>query len=158
MHPKMKHIFIVISLLLFGFLISVILLNHFSQIFNSGNDERLTAAVNDSLSCERAFELWKDNHATFIDVRHPEIYQAEHIPNAISLPYRMNEFWDRNDILSQIHFDTFIIVYCDSYICRLSEDAVSNLKAIGYEKVFYLVGGLNKWKKLGYPTEGTNNV
>jgi rhodanese-related sulfurtransferase len=88
-----------------------------------------------------------------VDARSHESFAIEHIPGAISLPHRqMNDL--TTSILSR---DKVIVVYCDGIGCNASTKGAAKLTSLGF-KVKELIGGLDWWKRDGYPVEnGSGN-
>ena len=83
-----------------------------------------------------------------IDARSPQAYEKEHIPGAANIPHRtMSE-------LTTSHLDkTYLYVtYCDGIGCNASTKGALNLSSLGF-RVKELLGGLDWWKRDGYPTE-----
>jgi rhodanese-related sulfurtransferase len=83
-----------------------------------------------------------------VDARYPETYVVEHLPGAISLP------WREIDEATTAHLsrDALYVVYCWNASCHASTKTASRLEALGF-RVKELHGGLQDWKKQGYPTE-----
>ena len=83
-----------------------------------------------------------------VDARYAETFEREHLPGAISLPAR--------DITEQttaaLSRDALYVVYCWNASCHASTKAAQRLEALGF-KVKELHGGLQDWKKQGFPTE-----
>ncbi|MGH8806685.1 MAG: rhodanese-like domain-containing protein [Noviherbaspirillum sp.] len=85
-----------------------------------------------------------------IDARSAEVYAIEHIPGAVSLPHRtMSEETTRH-----LDRNALIVTYCDGIGCNASTKGALNMTRLGF-KVKELKGGLDWWKRDGYPTSGT---
>lgn len=87
-----------------------------------------------------------------LDTRTSTGYDKEHIPGAISLPYReMNEN-------STSHLDKSItyVCYCDGIGCNASTRGALIMTRLGFN-VKELTGGIEWWKSDGYQTEGKEN-
>ena len=83
-----------------------------------------------------------------IDARSPEAFAEEHIPGAISFPHRtMNE-----DSTADLDRDTLYVTYCDGIGCNASTKGALNMARLGF-RVKELMGGLDWWKRDGYPIE-----
>lgn len=83
-----------------------------------------------------------------VDARYPETYAVEHLPGAISLPWR-----DINEATTaHLSREALYVVYCWNASCHASTRTASRLEALGF-RVKELHGGLQDWKKQGYPTE-----
>lgn len=83
-----------------------------------------------------------------IDARSAEAYAVEHIPGAISLPHRsMNA-------ATTLGFDRggLYVTYCDGIGCNASTKGALNMARLGFT-VKELMGGLDWWKRDGYPTQ-----
>lgn len=88
-----------------------------------------------------------------IDARSLASFQQEHIPGAISLPHRtMTE-------VSTGQFDrlALFVIYCDGIGCNASTKGALNMARLGF-RVKELIGGLDWWKRDGYPTEKTQTI
>lgn len=84
-----------------------------------------------------------------VDARYPEAFAREHIPGAINLPWRdINESTTGN-----LGRDALYVVYCWNASCHASTKTATRLRALGFQ-VKELHGGLETWRKQGYPTEG----
>lgn len=91
-------------------------------------------------------------HTGFIvlDARSAEAYEACHIPGAVSLPYRRISAETTADWPQ----DRVIVVYCWGPACNAAAKAAMRLSALGF-RVKEMIGGLEYWRKEGYPVEGT---
>lgn len=81
-----------------------------------------------------------------IDARSAKAYENGHIPGAISLPHRtMNE-------TTTAAFDrqALMVTYCDGIGCNASTKGALNMAKLGF-RVKELMGGLDWWKRDGYP-------
>jgi rhodanese-related sulfurtransferase len=84
-----------------------------------------------------------------IDARSPEAFSKEHIPGAISLPYRtMTEA-----TTDSIDKSALVVIYCDGIGCNASTKGALNMTRLGF-RVKELMGGLDWWKRDGHPTKG----
>jgi rhodanese-related sulfurtransferase len=94
--------------------------------------------------------LNKGKKVVVIDARSAEAYNNEHIPGAINIPHRTMT------IESTSHLDKSILYvsYCDGIGCNASTKGALNMFKLGFQ-VKELMGGLDWWKRDGYPTEGT---
>ena len=83
-----------------------------------------------------------------IDARSPEAFAEGHIPGAINFPHRtMNE-----DSTANLDRDTLYVTYCDGIGCNASTKGALNMARLGF-RVKELMGGLDWWKRDGYPIE-----
>jgi rhodanese-related sulfurtransferase len=98
-------------------------------------------------------DLWQDLVAgtpnlIVVDARYAEAYEREHLPGAINLPVR-----DLDEAATaHLSRDALYVVYCWNESCHASAKAAQRLEALGF-KVKELHGGLQTWRKQGYPTE-----
>ena len=95
--------------------------------------------------------LGRGEALTVIDGRSGEAHLAEHIPGAVSFPHRTisaesTAVLDR----SRVH-----VCYCDGIGCNASTKTALKLLELGFQ-VRELIGGLDWWKRDGYPTHGSN--
>lgn len=85
-----------------------------------------------------------------IDTRKREAYEAEHIPGAVSLPYReMNESTTKD-----FDRDALYVMYCQGIECNGSTKGALAMSKLGF-RVKELVGGITAWKLDSFATEGT---
>lgn len=88
-----------------------------------------------------------------IDTRSPETYSLEHIPSAINIPHRtMCE-----ETTSKLDKSKLYVTYCDGIGCNASTKGALNMSKLGFI-VKELLGGLDWWKRDGYPTKGERGV
>ncbi|MDD2837969.1 rhodanese-like domain-containing protein [Sulfuricurvum sp.] len=84
-----------------------------------------------------------------IDARSAEAYSSEHIPEAINISHRMMD----ETTTDFIDKTALIVVYCDGIGCNASTKGALNMAKLGF-KTKELIGGLDWWKRDGYPTVG----
>ncbi|MCL1692069.1 MAG: rhodanese-like domain-containing protein [Actinomycetia bacterium] len=80
-----------------------------------------------------------------VDVRGPAVFEREHIPGAVNLPYgRMVE---RN--LAEFPDDTLFVIYCAGPHCNATEKAAVRLAKLGrpFKK---MIGGVEGWRDEGF--------
>ena len=83
-----------------------------------------------------------------IDARSSEAFAEEHIPGAASLPHRtMN-----SETTSHLDQDVLYVTYCDGIGCNASTKGALKMARLGFQ-VKELIGGLDWWKRDGYPTQ-----
>jgi rhodanese-related sulfurtransferase len=82
-----------------------------------------------------------------IDARSTTAFAYEHIPGAVSLPHR------EMDAATTAHLDraALIVTYCDGIGCNASTKGALAMTRLGF-RVKELLGGLDWWKRDGYPT------
>ncbi|MGL1863848.1 MAG: rhodanese-like domain-containing protein [Pseudodesulfovibrio sp.] len=100
----------------------------------------------DSWDLNEALKTGKD--IVVIDARSAAAFEGEHIPGAINLPHPdMTEEGTQN--LSR---ETLYVTYCDGIGCNASTKGALNMTRLGFQ-VEELLGGIDWWKRDGYPTE-----
>jgi rhodanese-related sulfurtransferase len=85
-----------------------------------------------------------------VDARSAATYQEEHIPGAVNLPHRTMT----PETTRHLDRGTLYVVYCDGIGCNASTKGALKLSELGF-RVKELMGGLDWWKRDGYPTEGS---
>jgi rhodanese-related sulfurtransferase len=89
-------------------------------------------------------------HVVVVDARSEPSYAQEHIPHAINFPHRkMNA-----DSTRQLDRDALYVTYCDGIGCNASTKGALKLAELGF-RVKELIGGIDWWKRDGYPTESS---
>jgi rhodanese-related sulfurtransferase len=83
-----------------------------------------------------------------VDARFREAFAREHLPGAVNLPPR--EIDERST--AHLSRRNLYVVYCWDASCRASTKTADRLAALGF-RTNELHGGLQAWKKQGYPTE-----
>ena len=76
------------------------------------------------------------------------MFRRRHLPNAINLPRQ------RVEALAPVllpQLDAEIVVYCGSWLCRSSDRAAAELRALGYVNVRVYRGGRADWWRAGLP-------
>jgi rhodanese-related sulfurtransferase len=89
-------------------------------------------------------------HVVIVDARSEASFAQEHIPHAISFPHR------KMSIDSTQHLDrgALYVTYCDGIGCNASTKGALKLAELGFH-VKELIGGIDWWKRDGYPTESS---
>ena len=103
----------------------------------------------DEIDAKRARELHDSRDAPlFLDVREREEWDEGHLPGAVHIP----RGWLESRI-EQAEPDRGrpIVVYCAAG--NRSAFAAKTLEELGYQDVASLAGGINDWKRRGYPLE-----
>ncbi|MBW1749222.1 MAG: rhodanese-like domain-containing protein [Deltaproteobacteria bacterium] len=95
-------------------------------------------------------ELLNKGNVMVIDARRAEAFRREHIPGAVNMPHREMS----RQTITQLSSDQLHVTYCDGIGCNGSTRGALNLARLGCT-VKELLGGLDWWKRDGYPTEGT---
>jgi rhodanese-related sulfurtransferase len=82
------------------------------------------------------------------EMRDAEAFAEEHIPGAINLPYRQLT----EQTVAHLRRDAVYVVYCASPGCNAGAKGAARLAELGFQ-VKEMIGGLEYWKREGYPTE-----
>jgi sulfur-carrier protein adenylyltransferase/sulfurtransferase len=103
----------------------------------------------DEIDVGRARELHdQDDAPVFLDVREREEWDEGHIPGAVHL----SRGWLESRIEQTVpNRQRPIVAYCAAG--NRSTFAAKTLEELGYEEVVSLSGGINDWKRHGYPLE-----
>jgi len=56
-----------------------------------------------------------------------------------------------NALQARFDRDRTVVLYCASYDCPASTEAAKRLMRMGFTSVFDYKGGLEEWKRAGYP-------
>lgn len=91
--------------------------------------------------------LERSDEFILVDARDQSIYQKDHIPGAISIPYMSNatDLSKLENVLSS-HNNKKILTYCDSSSCNISGLLALQISKKFNIPVFELRGGIEKWK------------
>lgn len=84
--------------------------------------------------------------ALLIDVRTPEEYKKASIRGSILLPV---DIITREIEKAVPNKQAKLFIYCNTG--NRSGKATQALREMGYDNTFNMVGGIEEWKKLGYP-------
>lgn len=82
-----------------------------------------------------------------VDGRSPAAYAAETLPGAINLPHR----GITAESTAQLPRDVLLVTFCDGIGCNASTKTALKLAELGFT-VKELQGGVDWWKRDGYPT------
>lgn len=86
---------------------------------------------------------------TLVDLRDKQLYEHNHIPSAMNVPY-VNDF--KGDAEGILHDkDAEIIAYADDE--SSSEGACATFNEMGYRNLKCLDGGIRGWMEKGYQLE-----
>jgi rhodanese-related sulfurtransferase len=83
-----------------------------------------------------------------VDARSREAFAEGHIPGARSFPHR--EMTEQST--SDLERDKVYVVYCDGIGCNASTKGAYQLARLGF-RVKELLGGLDWWRRDGYPIQ-----
>ena len=88
-----------------------------------------------------------DRSFVILDVRSAQAYREAHVPGAINIPFE--EFPSR---LKELPKGQEVISYCWDVTCTLCTKASYILASKGYT-AREMIGGLDSWRKAGFPVE-----
>jgi len=105
------------------------------------------------ITSAQAWERFEKGTAIFLDARPNTDYETGHIPSALSLPYDAIEdhFMNVQMLLTP---EQPIVTYCSGEECDESFLLTTFLRDQGFTNVVLFAGGIEAWKKSGYPEEG----
>ena len=88
-----------------------------------------------------------------VDARSAAAYADGHLPGAISLPHRnMND-----ETTNGLDREALFVTYCDGIGCNASTKGALRMAELGFQ-VKELIGGMDWWKRDGYPVETSAEV
>ena len=90
-----------------------------------------------------------DRGVLFVDVRSKLSFEQGHIPDAVNLDVRANDFVGQFQQTADVDED--IVIYCRGLTCDRSAEAILLVHPLGYDRLFYLKVGLPGWIEAGYP-------
>ena len=85
-----------------------------------------------------------------LDARTPETYARGHVPGSLNMPHRIID----SSSTASLPRDKVLVTYCDGVFCNASTKAAAKLTALCF-KVKEMLGGMEGWRKEGYPVEET---
>lgn len=89
-----------------------------------------------------------DGAVMILDIRTPEEFAKGHIPGAILMDYKSNDFERR---LAALDKSKTYIVHCQSG--GRSGRSLSKFEQLGFEHILHLKAGYRGWQKAGLPVE-----
>ncbi len=95
-------------------------------------------------------KLISEKDVLLIDVRTPEEFAESHIPGAVNIDFRAEDF-DQKAVELLKETQSTLAVYCRSG--RRSAGACARLDSMGYTRTVNLLGGILEWKEAGYEIE-----
>lgn len=97
-----------------------------------------------NISVEEMQSLLNSKDIQLVDVRTPQEFNSGFIGNALNIDYYSSTF---EEDIKKLDKKKPIILYCKSG--RRSLNGSEKLEAIGFIKVYNLLGGIDQWKKNG---------
>ena len=113
-----------------------------SQNTNQNSEGNTTISV-----AEFAKKIKEDKNVVILDVRTPQEYTQEHLPNAILENMQEDDF-EQN--IAKMDKNQTYLLYCK--VGGRSSKALETMKKTGFKQVFHLDGGIVEWKKAGEKT------
>ena len=104
------------------------------------------------VSPERAFEMYEEGGATFVDARELERYEYAHIPGALNMP--VDDFGQYGQELIFLRTSHLVVVYCEDQECGASKKLVDLLIENRVGNLILMPEGIEGWKAAGYPVLG----
>ena len=97
-----------------------------------------------------AYRLLADDRAVLVDARPAELFQARHIPQAISVPAPLFDIIYPMQLGRVLRPDQTVLVYGRTLSRRYDEEVARRLLQ-RHDRVFLVEGGLDSWRAHGYP-------
>ena len=97
------------------------------------------------ISAEEAKRLIDAGQVRLVDVREPAEWERDHLANATLLP--LGQLMQRPGELKEDN----ILFYCE--MGQRSAVACEFAASLGLEHLYNLEGGMQAWRRLGYPVE-----
>ena len=116
----------------FAILLILLIVNEFVSLSFSSNQ----------LSTQQAVQMMNHHQAIFVDIRDPESFKRGHVVGAMNAPEKQASLLNKYKL-------KIIILACENGL--LSPKLVKQLRAEGFEKIHFLMGGIQAWKKEGLP-------
>lgn len=85
----------------------------------------------------------------FVDVRSEISFSHGHIPGALNLDVRGEDFAE--EFMKAAKTDEEIVIYCRGISCDRSAEAILIVHPLGYNNLYYLKVGLPGWIEAGLP-------
>ena len=105
----------------------------------------------ENITCQQAFDLIQkfkgDTNFVILDLRPLNIYDAEHIGNAIYYDVFSENF---DNWVSQLNRNKVYLLYCN--VGHRSGIALDKMKQMGFKNLRHLFEGIQEWKKQGFVT------
>ncbi|MEX2580656.1 MAG: rhodanese-like domain-containing protein [Verrucomicrobiales bacterium] len=115
----------------------------------SAADETAAEESVTDVDAEEAAELLKSNpDITVVDVRTPAEFADGHIEGAVNIDFSSPDFGEK---LQELDRDGAYLMHCESG--GRSGQALSQFKALDFNKVYHFETGMQSWREAGLPTE-----
>jgi rhodanese-related sulfurtransferase len=107
--------------------------------------------ISEAVTTQEAYSLIQDNKDNpdfvILDVRTPREFAGGHIEGAVNLDYNAPTF---KDDLNGLDKTKMYLVYCRTG--RRSQGAFDMMKALEFQEVYHMLGGIVGWTSEGLPT------
>ncbi|MEP3328918.1 rhodanese-like domain-containing protein [Sedimentitalea sp.] len=114
----------------------------------------LTAALADNhktiIDAAQAKEM-HDRGVLFVDVRSKSSFERGHIPGALSIDVRGENFVA--EFTEAVKKDQDVVIYCRGINCTRSGEAIWLVYPLGYDNLYHMKVGLPGWKEAGFPVK-----
>ena len=84
----------------------------------------------------------------FVDVRSKLSFEHGHIPGALNIDVRSDDFVEK--FTEAADTDQEVVIYCRGITCDRSAEAILLVHPLGYDRLFYLKVGLPGGEEAGY--------
>ena len=120
----------------------------FLLFFSCNKNTNQNSEGNTTISvAEFAKKIKEDKNIVILDVRTPQEYAQERLPNAILENMQEDDF-EQN--IAKMDKNQTYLLYCK--VGGRSSKALETMKKTGFKQVFHLDGGIVEWKKAGEKT------
>ena len=147
---KIKKLAVELIIIMFFATITGLLFNNFSANGISLIYSQPVIYDLNNIPVERAYQIYQQGNAQFIDARSSQEYEYIRIENSINLP----SFLSRDQIADRLkNYDRnqLLVVYCTSRNCNYSDKIAEICRILKYSNVQIFKGGIEEWDKKGYP-------
>jgi len=105
-------------------------------------------AVVKRVDVEQFDKLRADKSNVVLDVRTPKEFQAGHIPGAVNIDLRGDDF---NEKVAKLDKNKTYLVHCAGGV--RSANACKKMEGAGFKELYDLAPGFKGWEKAGKPVE-----
>ena len=144
---KKSVIWMLVAALFFG----VVLVSGSPHITPGAAESRSQTQILEDVTPKQAYSLIQENSTNpnfvILDVRKPKEFQKGHIEGAINLNYYAKTFVDDLDRLDKTNV---YLIYCRTG--KRSGKTFGFMKKLGFQEVYHMVGGIQRWKAKRLPT------
>lgn len=119
-----------------------------------GNYDSIKAQGTQALSVSKTKELLTSTNAIILDVRKPQEFAKEHIPNSVFIGIDGQFAPWVGALITDLHQPIILVAPAGR-----EEETVTRLTRVGYDNcIGYLEGGVDSWKKEGEKTESIISI